>query len=129
MRIESKIYGTFTGWHGDAVFKLTNGQHWLQVEYKYAYKYMYRPAVVVTQRNSGFEMAVDGMEESVRVRRLDVIEGQIKGAFNGWSGNTDFELQKWPNMAAILVRVLVPLFLPSRSRYLRIRRRTHAQAG
>ena len=78
MRIESKIYGTFTGWHGDAVFKLTNGQHWLQVEYKYAYKYMYRPAVVVTQRNSGFEMAVDGMEESVRVRRLDVIEGQIK---------------------------------------------------
>jgi hypothetical protein len=34
MRIDSKMPGAFTGWHGDALFKLTNAQHWLQLEYK-----------------------------------------------------------------------------------------------
>ena len=56
MRIESQIYGAFAGWHGNALFKLTNGQFWLQAEYKYRYKYLYRPRVVITQSNSGYEM-------------------------------------------------------------------------
>jgi hypothetical protein len=51
---------------------------------------MYRPAVVITQRNSGFEMAVDGMEESVRVRPVDVIEDQIKGTSTGGPATPDW---------------------------------------
>lgn len=93
MKIESQIYGAFTGWHGDALFKLTNGQYWLQTEYKYRYQYMYRPSVVITQTGSGYELQVDGMDDSVRVRQVSAIESRIKGSFKGWSGKTTFELE------------------------------------
>lgn len=102
MRTQSRIHGPFTGWHGDALFKLANGQYWIQAEYKYNYRYMYRPAVVITQSGLGFQMAVEGMDESIRVRRANVIEGYVKGAFKGWSGNTEFELnngQVWKQAA------------------------------
>jgi hypothetical protein len=59
MKIESRIYGAFAGWHGDALFKLTNGQYWLQAEYKYKYKY--RPEVVITRTGNGYEMEVEDM--------------------------------------------------------------------
>lgn len=93
MQIESQIYGAFTGWHGDALFKLVNGQYWLQAEYKYRYKYQYRPRVVIIQSGSGYEMEVEGMEESVRVRHVTAIESRIDGTFEGWSGDTMFQLQ------------------------------------
>ena len=93
MKVESRIDGTFNGWHGDALFKLLNGQYWIQAEYKYRYKYKYRPRVVISRTGSGYEMEVEGMEDSVRVRRADVIESQIDGTFNGWSGNTTFKLR------------------------------------
>jgi hypothetical protein len=102
MRTQSKIDGSFSGWHGDALFKLTNGQFWIQAEHKYQYRYMYRPAVVITQSGSCFEMEVEGMNDSIRVRRANVIEGYIKGTFKGWSGNTEFELnnrQVWKQAA------------------------------
>ncbi|MDR0881742.1 MAG: hypothetical protein LBP55_04270, partial [Candidatus Adiutrix sp.] len=33
--IESQIDGTFEGWSGETVFKLTNGQIWQQSSYAY----------------------------------------------------------------------------------------------
>ena len=98
MRIETCIYGAFTGWKGDALFKLANGQYWLQAEYKYKYKYAYRPRVLITPVRNGYQMEVEGMEDSVGVRRIDVIESAIDGTFEGWSGDTVFPLrngQKW----------------------------------
>ena len=92
MRIESQIYGSFTGWHDDALFKLTNGQFWLQAEYRYSYVYSYRPRVVITQDSAGYEMAVEGMNDTVGVRPTQAIEAQIDGTFNGWSGDTVFQL-------------------------------------
>ena len=93
MPFESQIYGAFTGWNGDALFKLVDGQYWQQAEYKYSYRYLYMPGVVISETPNGYEMEVDGMEDSVIVRRVSAIEGRIKGTFNGWSGQTEFELQ------------------------------------
>jgi hypothetical protein len=93
MTIESRIYGTFAGWHGDALFKLTNGQYWLQAEYKYRYRYKYRPRIVITHTGNGYVMEVEGMDGSVRVRRTDAVESRIDGEFTGWSGETTFKLQ------------------------------------
>lgn len=98
MRTESKIYGAFRGWRGGRLFKLTNGQLWLQAEHKYQYKYIYRPKVVITREAGDWQMTVEGMEDTVRVRRTDAIEAQIEGTFNGWSGDTVFKLtngQTW----------------------------------
>ena len=60
MTIESQIYGAFTGWHENALFKLTNGQFGLQAEYKYEYNYQYRPHVTITQDANGYVMEVEG---------------------------------------------------------------------
>jgi hypothetical protein len=93
IRVESQIYGVFTGWHQDALFKLTDGQYWLQDEYKYCYHYHYRPMVVITRTAAGYEMEAEGMDDSVRVRRVNVVESRINDEFTGWSGDTEFSLQ------------------------------------
>jgi hypothetical protein len=93
MTIESQIYGAFTGWHEDALFKLTNGQYWIQAEYKYEYNYQYRPYVTITGGLGGYVMKIDGMSNTVGVRRVDATESRIAGEFNGWSGDTTFKLQ------------------------------------
>lgn len=93
MTIESQVYGAFTGWHQDALFKLTNGQYWIQAEYQYEYNYQYRPHVTITQGAGGFVMEIDGMSDSVRVRRVNVIESRIDGEFEGWAGDTTFTLR------------------------------------
>jgi hypothetical protein len=68
--IESKIDGEFSGWDGDTMFKLTNGQIWQQSSYAYKYSYKFMPSVIIFRTNSGYEMQVDGVEGRVRVTRL-----------------------------------------------------------
>lgn len=58
--------GSWTGWSGDTIVKLTNGSVWEQAEYYYEYRYAYRPEVTVT--NGRMQLA--GMNRAVRVRRL-----------------------------------------------------------
>jgi len=93
MKIESQISGAFTGWHGNALFKLVNGQFWLQAEYKYKYRYKYRPRAVITRSGGGYQLEVEGMDSTVLVRQVNAIESNIDGEFTGWSGNTEFRLQ------------------------------------
>lgn len=64
--IESQIDGTFEGWDGNKTYKLTNGQVWQQAEYKYEYKYAYRPDVVIYNIGGRYIMAVDGTIAYVR---------------------------------------------------------------
>ncbi len=61
-----RIDGTWTGWAGDTIVQLTDGSVWRQDEYRYEYRYAYRPQVVVT----GGKMEVAGMNRAVRVRRI-----------------------------------------------------------
>ena len=68
--IESTIDGTFEGWSGDTIFKLTNGQIWQQASYDYEYEYEYRPDVIIFPSSGRCKMLVEGMDETLEVRQL-----------------------------------------------------------
>jgi hypothetical protein len=68
--IESQISGEFTGWSGETIFKLINGQIWQQATYAYTYTYKYRPKVIIFRSGGGYEMQVDGMDSRIRVTRI-----------------------------------------------------------
>ena len=104
---ESRIKGAFSGWDGDTLFELTNGQIWQQAEYAYTYHYAYQPKVLIYRDGSYFMMKVEGVEKQIRVRAVtgfgaaatgsigtsqSAMRSTIRGTFKGWSGDTLFEL-------------------------------------
>lgn len=69
--VQTCISSDFSGWSGDTVFVLCNGQVWQQASYAYAYHYAYRPNAILYASNSGGHvMSVEGMDETIRVVRL-----------------------------------------------------------
>jgi len=93
-----QIDGTFEGWDGDTIVKLTNGQYWMQTQYRYEYSYGYRPSVTVYKQGTNYTMLVDGTDSEVGVSQLSVIESKINGQSDGWDGSTVIELtngQTW----------------------------------
>jgi len=68
--LESQIEGTFEGWSGETIFKLTNGQIWQQSSYAYMYHYAYRPKVMIFPSGGGCKMKVEGVNNSLPVKRL-----------------------------------------------------------
>ena len=64
--IESRIDGTFEGWQGNTKYKLTNGQIWEQVVYKYQYKYSHRPVATIANVNGSYIMSVAGTQAVVK---------------------------------------------------------------
>jgi len=110
--IESRIDGEFEGWTGETVFKLQNGQYWQQVSYAYRYHYAFSPAVRIVSENGRYMMHVDGVDASLAVELADVVvDSQIVSNFDGWDGDTIFELangQVWQQSGAgVAVHVAV----------------------
>ena len=68
--IESRIDGDFEGWDGDTIFKLTNGQIWQQVSYNYTYHYAFMPNVLIYSTTGRYKMKVDGVQQTIYVKRL-----------------------------------------------------------
>ena len=68
--VESQIDGEFSGWEGETIFKLTNGQIWQQSSYAYTYSYSYRPKVLIFKAGGGYQMKVDGVDGRITVTRL-----------------------------------------------------------
>jgi hypothetical protein len=66
---EGAIVSSFDGFSGSSRFEFQNGREWIQAEYKYAYHYAHRPKAIVIEGVNGTEIHVDGMSETVRVRR------------------------------------------------------------
>ncbi len=66
---ESYIEGAFRGWTGRGVYKFINGQIWVQKNYKYSYKYIYRPKALIWKDGSKYYLEVVGMCEKISVRR------------------------------------------------------------
>lgn len=98
MTIEAQISGRFTGWSGGTLFRLTNGQFWVQTRYAYHYHYAYRPRVRIETNGSHGILEVEGVRSSIEVRRTTATVGRVKGAFRGWQGQTVVELangQQW----------------------------------
>ena len=68
--IESQIDGEFSGFEGETIIKLMNGQIWQQSEYYYYYHYSYMPSVLIYQSGTIFKMKVDGIDKAISVIRL-----------------------------------------------------------
>jgi hypothetical protein len=104
--IESTIYDEFEGWTGDTVFKLDNGQYWKQVTYAYTYHYAYRPRVQIVWESGVYRLHVDGVNDAIAVELVAVVaDTKITNDFNGWDGDTIFELangQVWQQSAPAL---------------------------
>ena len=91
--IETCIDGEFTGWSGDTLFELCNGQLWIQASYDYLYHYAYRPDVTIVSTDEGYRMFVEDVSDSILVARVtDFMRTCIDGEFEGWEGETVFEL-------------------------------------
>lgn len=101
--IDSHIHNGLDGWTGDTIFELDNGQIWQQETYAYAYHYANRPAVHPEREATLYRMTVEGMDGSILVRLLNVVaDTTIDGDFDGWEGDTIFELsngQVWQQAA------------------------------
>jgi hypothetical protein len=68
--IETQVDGEFSGWEGETIVKLINGQIWQQMEYHYEYHYAYMPKVLVYPSGGGFKMKIEGTEQAIGVQRL-----------------------------------------------------------
>ena len=67
---EGQLRGTFRGFRNrDTEFLYRNGDRWKQAAYKYRYRYMYMPKARVVRRGSRYDLEIEGMDESVEVRR------------------------------------------------------------
>jgi hypothetical protein len=70
--IESRLIGEFTGWRGNTTFRLENSQVWRQAEEG---RLVFRStAPLITIRRGAFgtyRLGVEGINRSVRVRRLE----------------------------------------------------------
>jgi hypothetical protein len=67
---EGTIASEFSGFDGSSKFTFDNGNVWQQAEYKYEYHYAYRPEAIIFDGANGPELRVEGMNETVRVKRI-----------------------------------------------------------
>jgi hypothetical protein len=68
--IETQIAGDFSGWEGETIFKLANGQIWQQTQYAYTYHYAFMPKVIIFKSDGAYQMQVEGVGQRIGVRRL-----------------------------------------------------------
>jgi hypothetical protein len=61
--IESEISGDFHGWDGETIFKQ-------QAEYDYEYEYAFQPEVTIYKASGDYKMKVEGMDDTIFVKRL-----------------------------------------------------------
>ncbi|MEI7728351.1 MAG: hypothetical protein WCO56_02220 [Verrucomicrobiota bacterium] len=63
------IVSEFNGFDQNVRFEFQSGRIWVPTEYKYVYHYEYRPQAIIVDGINGPELMVDGMNETIRVRR------------------------------------------------------------
>lgn len=69
--LTSRYDGTFTGWTGDTVFTLENGQVWKQVETDRLSFSAERPVITIRRGWFGaFYLKVEGANKQIRVKRI-----------------------------------------------------------
>lgn len=69
--VEGPIVSDFNGFEEGAKFEFDNGQVWEQKEVKYSYHYAHRPQAIIVDGIDGFQLQVEGMDETVRVRKVN----------------------------------------------------------
>ena len=68
--IQSNIKGFFSGWDGETIFPLENGQIWQQSEYGDKHYTYPSPEVTIYCLQGEWKMHVEGIRSSIAVRRL-----------------------------------------------------------
>src|SRR5688572_19045254 len=66
---EGIIVSEFRGFAADARFEFQNRQCWVPAETKYQYQYAHRPEAMVIDGVRGLTLHVDGLDDSLLVRR------------------------------------------------------------
>jgi len=74
-------------------FELTDGTVYYQSTYKYSYHYAYRPTIKIYSNGYTHIIVPDGMDDYAEIQKTTAIKSKIVSDFNGWSGDTIFELQ------------------------------------
>jgi hypothetical protein len=70
-QVQSRYDGEFTGWSGNTLFRLENGQVWKQAQSGRVSVRATRPKVTIRHTTlRGYRMSVEGTNESVRVERV-----------------------------------------------------------
>jgi hypothetical protein len=71
--IRSRHVGGFTGWTGETVFRLENGQVWQQTRSgRMAYRGPDRPMITIKRGfMGGYQLAVEGVNKKVYVKRIE----------------------------------------------------------
>ena len=91
--ITSRINNEFNGFEEGKLFKLENGEIWIQDEYDYDCNYINRPKVKIFSDDYRFYLQLEGMDKKVVVRRIpDYVQSNIISDFKGWDGSTIFKL-------------------------------------
>lgn len=68
---EGQLKGAFKGFKNrDTIFEFHGGRKWKQAEYKYNYYYEYMPHAKVLYKGGRYLLTVEGMTDSVEVRRI-----------------------------------------------------------
>jgi hypothetical protein len=69
--VTAKVIGGFRGWSGETVFELDNGQVWEQAgSGRYEYSGEDRPVVIERGFLNSFSLKPEGLNRTVRVRRI-----------------------------------------------------------
>lgn len=68
---DGQLKGSFKGFKNrETIFEFYGGRKWQQAEYKYNYHYAYMPRAKVVEKGGRYVLEVEGMSDSVEVRRL-----------------------------------------------------------
>ncbi len=71
-KIKSTYVGDFTGWDGDTIFRLENGQVWQQAEQGRMSWRAENPEVTISRGMFGvYRLSVKGVNKKVKVRRIE----------------------------------------------------------
>jgi hypothetical protein len=89
----SQIEDEFDGFDGESIFELTDGSVYVQSSYKYHYFYAYRPMIKIYSNGLIKIIVPEGMNDYAEVEETTMMKSYIVNEFNGWSGDTIFELQ------------------------------------
>ena len=70
-QVQSRYDGEFTGWSGNTLFRLENGQVWKQAQSGRVSARAARPKVTIKRATlGGYRMSVEGLSDSIRVERV-----------------------------------------------------------
>lgn len=67
--VETQIDGVFTGWEGETIWKMQNGQTWQQASYAYLYESAFSPEVMIYRYGGEWIMKVEGVDETIEVKK------------------------------------------------------------